>query len=222
MIQTLLKNRKGNTTAHSGSKESGITIVEIMVAIVIIAAILVFTASGLTMSSKTSVYNENRTKAQAFANDVIAIAKQSPYRKAWIENESPDGNWGPGKCTELVNNLTPNGKTATVLSSGEGTSPFPNLEQCQVRQATNEKGPVGAVFYIQTQAYGITSANSSYKEVWVTVRWQDISVSPGQWNTFQTSVVLAPSVEDCFVTTAGYPAGTTLRSLNADVPGCDF
>lgn len=222
MMRSLLSLRDTANRYRSSQDENGITIVEIMVAIVIIAAILIFTASNLTMSSRSSIFSENKTKAQAFANDALAIAKQSPYRQLWIQDQRFDDNGGDGKCVKLTDSKTPNGTVAQVVNEGEGTVPFSGLVECQTRQATSKQNPVGAVFYVQTEVYGVTTANSTYKEVWVTVRWTDISAPTDGWHTVRSSVVVAPTVEDCFITTAGYPSGTTLTSLNATIPGCSF
>lgn len=224
MMRSLYNLREPRQNNRPPSKEDGITIVEIMISIVIIAAVLVFTASGLTMSSKSSIAAENRTKATAFANDAIAIAKQAPFRKAFVPpSESDSRLWGNGKCTTPNENETPDGRAASLMETGEGANPFPGLVQCQTRQASNAEGPVGSVFYIQTQVYGISSYNSAgYKEVWVTVRWKDITVPENQWNTVTVTATLAPTVEDCYLTTVGQPVGVTLDALNSAIPGCVY
>lgn len=205
---------KGNTP-----NEHGMTIVEVMAAVVIIAGVLIFTASGLITSSRAAVANENRTKATAYANEVLAIAQQAEYRNLFIPTTSPNENWANGQCEPAVDNRNLRNQAAAIVRTGQNPQPFTGLEECQVRQSSNQDGAVGPKFYVQTYVYGFqvdTTPNGAMgKEVFVKVRWND--VAGGGEMIFSTKRV--PKITECYVSAVGQ--SQTLRQLNSTIPGCN-
>lgn len=194
---------------HARQSEEGMTVVEVMVAIVIIAIVLVFTGIGLAASFKASVYSENRAKAASYASDVIAIAKQSSYRQLWIPNPvvttgsggnsnmfniSQSGVDKTERCTTTIVNAT--GATSAA-KTGVGTEPFKGIVHCQTRQAENKGSGVGTTFYIQTKiGYVPTGDGFSQKRVQVDVKWKDIS-NNGKTNTYTETYSRTPTAGDC-------------------------
>lgn len=200
--------------------EHGMTIVEVMVAVVIIAGVLVFTASGLIISSRSAVSNENRTKATAYANEVLAIAQQADYRNLFIPVTSPNENWAGGKCEPATNNRNPRNQSAAIIRKGQNSQPFAGLVECQVRQSSNQDNLVGPKFYVQTYVYGFqvdTTPNGGMgKEVFVRVKWDD--VAGGGEMIFSTKRV--PKITECYVSAVGQTQ--TLTQLNSTIPGCNI
>lgn len=184
--------------------ENGMTVVEVMIAIVIIAIVLVFTGIGLSNSFQTSSTTENRTKAASYAADVASIAKQAPYRQLWVNvppitSTNADMFGNQAKCRSTIPTGLGMNDPAT---SGQGTTPFPGIEYCQVRQASNENNAIGPKFYIQTAVYYVdsTSATRVQKRVIITIRWVDTASGDTNWNTYQASVTRSPAVGDCIPT----------------------
>ena len=219
-LQTI--TRKKNTSSRK--PEDAFTIAEIMIAAIIIMIVLLATAYGLTSSFKSAATIENTTKANQITNDVIAIAKQSSYRKLYLNDRSttPSTLIGNGKCD--VATTTPSG---TVLAQTGDGDPFEGLAYCQTKRfSINGDTPqaVGTTFYIQTQISFITAqaafdsstssgtavSNGRYaaKRVYVTVRWQDVSSGTGAWNTVVASYTKTPAPSECI------PDRITLSSTN--------
>lgn len=196
--------------------ESGFTVVEIMVSVVIIVMILLSTAYGLTTSFRASSTTENRTKAANIAQGVISVSKQADFRRLYVGMQTPvtPALFGTGKCNTSQTALPGTGMVR--VATGTGT-PYPGLVYCQATQAGNSNGGVGATFYVQTRVVyittgqGSTSTNFYPKRVYVDVFWQDISSGSGKWNTYSTSYTRTPGTGDCIpdtITTNGaIPAG---------------
>lgn len=189
--------------AFRQNKETGMSIVEILVASVIILFLLISLGVGSTQSYKTSAGMENRTKAANFANEVTAVARQSEFKRLYLPavTSTPTDTYGDGKCSANTTSV-PNA-TMEVVTKGTGT-PFPGLAYCQVKQAGDKNGAVGTKFYIQTQVYyftstGITTTPTAYapKRVIVTIRWSDVTTAEGKWSTYQKTITVAPGPEDC-------------------------
>jgi type II secretory pathway pseudopilin PulG len=191
-----------NLKAKRLNPEEGLTVVETMVAIVIIAIVLIFTANSLSTAFRTSAYNENRSKASSIAQDVLAVAKQADYKRLYVKPaDTTDASlYGPGKCSADQSSIP--ASSTVIVTKGTG-DPYEGLVYCQARQATNEKGGVGSTFYVQTKIVYLTdgqgSASTSYfpKRVYVTVTWQDVYSGEGKWNTYVTSYTRTPTPNDC-------------------------
>lgn len=214
-MNNLLSKIRDSNGRHS---EEGMTVVEIMIAAIIIAGIFVFTATALTTSFKASSLTENKTRAANYADNAIAIAKQAPFRQLWVAippiDSSNSSNFGAGKCDSSYSTVAPTGTNLTPVTSGEGTVPFDGIVYCQKRQATNETNAIGATFYVQTdvRAYPVTGTTWQ-KHVKVTVKWKDVSSGEGKWNTYTTSVTRTPTVGECIPATlrnTGLPPGCVL------------
>jgi type II secretory pathway pseudopilin PulG len=213
----------------SRKQEGGFTIAEIMIAAVIIMIVLLAMAYGLTSSFKSAATVENTAKATQITNDVIAIAKQSSYRKLYLNDRAATSAAliGDGKCA--VATTTPVG---TVLAQTGDGAPFEGLTYCQPKRFNingNTPQAVGATFYVQTQISFITEqnafdssvstgsavANGRYtaKRVYVTVRWQDVSSGTGAWNTVIASYTKTPSASECIPDTIILSSTSTLGSV---------
>lgn len=198
-------------------EESGFTLVEIMVAAVIIVIILLATAYGLTNSFRQSSNIENRNKAIALVNDLIAVAKQAPYEELYIADRSaPAGLIGQDMCDPV--NKTPVG---TVLATGPAGGDFvDDFISCQEVRFSE----IGATFYVSTQiSYLTTSAsfdngggavtNGDYvaKRIYITIRWRDVQSGETSWNTVQGTYTKTPSPSECIPDTipvvGSQPAG---------------
>lgn len=204
------------------NKENGLTVVEVVIAAFIMAAVMVLTATTLTSATRASISNENRAKALAYAQDVMAVAKQAPYRQLFVPPPTMDVNWGGApKCFEPSTTSTPRGTSGNLLRSGEGTG-YSGLTQCQVKQATSSTKGVGSKFYIQTWVYGVPAADGTTaraKEVYVQVTWVDIT-SGEEPSKVLISWLRVPTVTECFVNISG-TGSTNLTTLNNTIPGCN-
>lgn len=202
-------------SSRASNAEDGMTVVEVMIAAIIIAGIFIFTAQALTTSFKASSLAENRTRAANYADSAIAVAKQAPFRQLWVTipavNADNSNLFGAGKCTSTFETIAVGGANRTPVTNGEGATPFTGISYCTARQATNETNNVGSTFYIQTDVRALPVTGSTWqKYVKVTVRWQDVSSGEGKWNTFQTSTTRTPTVGECIPATlrnTGLPAG---------------
>ena len=203
MINVLLKKKK--SLNFFSKKEDGLSIVEVMMAFVVIAIVLIATAGAMTASFRSASYTENKSRAAAYAAEVIAVAKQADFKQLYLETQPTDpALFGQGKC---LNNQTtiPAGSATddmTIVKTGTG-EPYQGLVYCQAKQAGNEKGSIGSTFYIQTKIVyllrnqGSTSTNFYPKRVYVEVKWQDVYSGEGKYNTYTTSYTRSPSPKDC-------------------------
>lgn len=194
------------------SNEDGLTVVEVMVAAIIIVIVLLFTANALAGAFKASSFTENRAKAASYANNVIAVAKQADFRAIWMPGQAPDAAtiaklYGGGKCHNPNGTSfeTIKGKSVSNLpavTTGKGTAPYKGLNYCVERQATSKTGPVGTSFYVQTDVRWVeTTGLPDQKRIIVTVRWQDVYAGEGKWHTYRTSFTRTPSIAECVPTT---------------------
>jgi type II secretory pathway pseudopilin PulG len=197
--------------------EGGFTIVEAMVAAIVIVLILLATAQGLSGSFKTSANNENANKASQLANEVIAIAKQAPYRQLYVAEQTTDiaNIVGPGKCAE-TGARAGNPSGTRMVTSGDGP-PFTGLVYCQAKRFGSEEG-IGTTFYVQTTvAYMISttsadlpssgtivSQDANYvsgsrfypKRVYVRVFWKDAGSGAGT-SFVREAYTRTPSSSEC-------------------------
>lgn len=181
----------------------GFTIVEVMIAAIIIVIILLSTAYGLTSSFRASSNIENTNKATALANDLIAVSKQAPYADFYIANRTiPVALVAQDKCNPGA--LTP---TGTVIASGSSTGNYVNrFRSCQEMRFSE----VGASFFVSTQiSYlvnpvsfdngGAAVTNGGYiaKRIYVTIRWRDVKSGETAWNTVRATYTKTPSASEC-------------------------
>lgn len=212
-------NRERNLT-----KEHGFEIAEALVASVVIMIVLVSTAFGLSSSFRSSASVENHNKAVQLANEVIAVSKQSSYRKLYVATQDVTSDlFGAGKCDPQ--STVPAGTTRVL--TGQDNAPFPGLKYCVSKKFGGNTG-IGSTFYIQTQIVYLKTAssydassnsdafvtNGDYyaKRVYVTIRWQDVAAGADNWSSYVASFTASPSPSDCV------PDRIT-QSL-APAPGC--
>ncbi len=152
------------------NEEDGFTIVEIMVAAIIVAMVLLFSAAGITSAVKTTTTLEARSKATNLAASVIAIAQQTPYRQLWVNREFfPNSSHktadyiGASAC-DATTTTAPTGTAWSIqgegavgdayhpnLSTNPAYSPLAGLIYCTSTQFGTSTGQgVGIVYHIQT------------------------------------------------------------------------
>jgi hypothetical protein len=233
------------TRLRISEPEKAFSVVEALVAAIIIVIILLSTAVGLSSGFRSSATVENSNKAAQLANDVIAISRQSPYRDLWVSPLSPPAAAaliGAGKCSSQ--NTIPTG--TLKVTDGASTIPFKGLTYCEQKQfgdggvnSSGTKVGIGTTFYVETKIVFLNTLTSSdgisnssidasgkyySKRVFVTVRWQDVSTGPGAWKTYKTSYTKAPTTSDCIpdrvllMNPSGYPSGSPVTSKTAT--GC--
>lgn len=210
--------------ARNLNKEHGFEIAEALVASVVIMIVLVSTAFGLSSSFRSSASVENHNKAVQLANEVIAISKQSSYRKLYVATQPVTSDlFGPGKCDPQT--TVPAGTTQVL--TGQDNTPFPGLTYCVAKKFGGNTG-IGSTFYVQTQiAYLKTASsydastnsdsfvsNGAYyaKRVYVTIRWQDVAAGTGSWSSYVASFTASPSPSDC--------VPDRITQSAAPAPGC--
>lgn len=200
-------------------KESGVSLAEIMVAIVVIAILLVASASAFTGAISANVASGNRNQAIQISQDIIAVAKQAPFAKIGIV--SPTGaNTPDTACSEpwtgKYNNLT-------IIPQ---TEIYPKLVYCQVFDIP-ETGMVYAA-YTYVTAVGTNDFDSSTvpitttgtkfvpKRITVKVVWFDKIQNNGEvsYQSVTQSYVRTPTIAEC-VPNANYSSGA------ATPPGCN-
>lgn len=160
-IQALLRQQH--------QSEEGLSLVELLIAITILAIVVLFSSNLFVNSFRTSATMENRSKALQIAQDVIAVGEQSPYRKLYTPRMSID----PDMFN--VDNSPTNERCQTDprLSSTDPTKfggtivkpptdysldpawsehrEFKGLIYCQKRYFGQENAEqVGTTFYVQT------------------------------------------------------------------------
>lgn len=225
----------------ASKQEEAFSIVEALVAAIIIVIILLSTAIGLSSAFRSSATVENSNKASQLASNIVAISRQSTYRDLWVAPlSSADAARliGNGQC--IAQTTVPAG-TKRVTAGGSAT-PFKGLKYCQDIQfgdggldSTGQKVGIGSTFYVQTQivylnstaAYdntgvgSIDAAGKYYaKRVYVTIRWQDVASGEGQWRTYTTSYTKTPTSADCIpdrvlqMPSSGQPSGSPAVSVS--------
>lgn len=206
MINMLVRMKK--TPNFFKKNEDGLSIVEVMIAFVVIAIVLIATAGAMTASFRSSSYSENKARAAAYAAEVIAVAKQADFKQLYLKTQPADPKlFGTGRCLNNQTTIPAGSATADVKLVTTGTGePYKGLIYCQAKQSGNEKGNIGATFYIQTKIVyllripGETSTLSTNyypKRVYVEVKWQDVYSGEGKFNTYTTSYTRSPSPKDC-------------------------
>jgi hypothetical protein len=182
------------------SDESGVALVEAMVAAIIILIVLVATAVGMTSSFSASTSSENRNKAMQMVNNEMAIAKQAPYAQLGIT--APTTNSQQAGCSPYSSTF--NGEAFNAISN-----PFSGLVYCQPEQYSN----VGITFYVETQITWVQSntydgssqpvnIDGLYytpKRITVTVRWAESADSAGNAITQNIAVseIRTPNTTEC-------------------------
>lgn len=160
--------------------EEAFSIVEIMIAAIVIMIVLLSTAVGLTSAFRSSATIENHNKAVQLANEVVAISKQSSYRKLYTELQDVSATIDPdnpgknllfdppvgkreGKCVPQ-NQIAPAGSippNTLRVSTGEDGTPFSGLVYCAKKQFGPAGKKIGTSFYVQTQIVYLTTAQAS-------------------------------------------------------------
>lgn len=188
---------------NSGETETGFTIVEIMVATVIIIMILVATAQGIGATSKASIAAETRTKAAQLAAERLSVARALSYGNTVTYamgsdyNDNFDSGTDTAKCsTQNVTDTSilwarDSGGTIIYVTPTTDITSDKGLFYCSPYQYSQKGNGIGVVFYIQTVVTNVTTVSSlglsdssvlthidtaCYpKKVTVTVTWTDVT-----------------------------------------------
>lgn len=159
-------------------KEEAFTIIEIMVAAVIVAMVLTFSAVVIASGVKTTAMFEARSKAQNLASSVISIAQQAPYRQLWVARSfTPDAAHPEssfisatneqGKCSPSSVAPPTYGVWATTGETGFYQRPDVyapgGLTYCTSAQFGTAGGSaVGTTYFTQTDVSYVTDPNAAY------------------------------------------------------------
>lgn len=153
---------------HSTAEE-GFTLVELLIAITILAIVVMFSSTGFVNSFRTAASMENRSKALQIGNDVVAIAEQAPYRRAYTprmassaELTNATGAADSDKCDVdprlVIADPSKFGGLMVLPPDDYSADPsweqyreFKGLVYCQKRYFGQENAEqVGVTFYVQT------------------------------------------------------------------------
>lgn len=181
-------------------EEDGMSLVEVIIAALILVLVLVFTAVGVTSAFGISSKTENRGKAIQMINEQIAVAKQASYAQLGLT--TPASGDDVSGCAPFA--TTFNNEQQVIVPNK-----YPGLDYCSKKQYSN----VGITFYIETDvtyiqdgsydsaSEPVTTTNTGFvpKRVTVTVRWSESADENG--NAVQSSTkmswVRTPSIMDC-------------------------
>jgi type II secretory pathway pseudopilin PulG len=203
------------------SQEDGITLAEVMVAIVVIAILLVASASAFATAISASVLSQTRNQAIQISQDIISVAKQAPFSKLGLV--LPQGSdTPPSQCSE-----TWTGKYNGINIITQ-TTKYPGLVYCQ----TVEIPDTGLVYAAYTYITPITYSNTdnfdapsatagNYGSKWVPRRvtvkvvWFDNIKNDGSvtYQSVTQSYIRTPTISDC-IPTDNYSTGSPTP------PGC--
>lgn len=165
----LIKSKLSRLARTKQHQEDGLSLVELLVAITILAIVVLFSSTAFINSFRTTATMENRSKALQIANDVVAVAEQSPYRQLYTPRMASDadvinvgGAANNEKCDVdprlALTNPTKFGglmvKPPTDYSTAASWAQyreFKGLVYCQKRYFGQENAEqVGTTFYVQT------------------------------------------------------------------------
>lgn len=168
-------SRRGYTRRES---ESGITLVELLVAITMLAIIVLFSSNMFISSFRKNANMENRNKATQIANEQIAIAKQSPYKRLYTPTQSTPGSMFvmngsvPEKCLPDARVGNANSQRFggynvqqpldyTTNASFNDYREFKGLVYCQEKwMGQKEADQVGTSFWVQTDIVYLNETTS--------------------------------------------------------------
>jgi len=197
--------------------ESGVSLVEVIIAASIILILLVATAQAFSSAFATSVLAGNRNQAIQFAQEVASIARQAPFDQVGLVPPATRPEPLPSQCGVAY--------TGTFEGQPEitQTTEYPGLVYCQIREITG----TDQVFVIYTHITQIPTSgfdNSSLtvdttstayvpRRVTVTVSWfNKINLdASAQFDELTMSYVRTPSMAECIppgiATNTNNPAG---------------
>jgi prepilin-type N-terminal cleavage/methylation domain-containing protein len=199
-LNALLRGR------HLRSEERGFTIIEVVVALTVLAiGAVAFGTTTTTGLQLVGVSKERQTAVQV-ANEWTEQARAVPYSALALDSATVFG--GTGTPDENVSGTTytgAGGAEALVLTAG---STFPH---------TGTETPNGVNYsvyrYVTWVADGVTS--QAYKRVTVVVQWQGTSTSTAPKRLTQSTMIATNGVVWSATTTTGVPASTTTTTIPA-------
>lgn len=150
--------------------EEGLSLVELLIAVTILAIVVLFSSTLFVNSFRTTATMENRAKAAQIANDVLAVAEQSPYRKLYTPRMVVDPEMfntgapgddakcdvdprlsGSGSPTKFGGSMVKPPSDYSLAPSWSQYREFKGLVYCQTRYFGQESAEqVGTTFYVQT------------------------------------------------------------------------
>lgn len=152
----------------TSTEEDAVSLVEILIAGFIIVLIALSTIAVLTNSFRSQTNLENRSKATQIAQETIAIAKQSSYRRLYTPTQSQPTDYFSAstispKCRPDAR-ISSSGELAYLggkiawqpldyasLSPESEQKEFPGISYCSKKTfGQKESREVGANFYVQT------------------------------------------------------------------------
>lgn len=219
---SLLRSRLSHARDVRSRLDVGISLAEVMVAVLILTIVMTASAWGMTTSFQSAANMENRAKATQLAQDVVAQAQQSPWNQLYISTASR--SWtqtGAAQCGSPTRYQETN--YGYVPAPASGVAPFPGLEGCQTMKFQNgNSAGVGVTFYVTThivyvrsqtgfdsspsQAQANSNLNYAAKRVYVNVRWRDVG-SSGSFDEFSMAYTRTPSFTECVPTRVTVGAG---------------
>lgn len=203
-----------NIRQKKRGEESGIGLAEVMVAIVVIAILLIASASAFTGAISANISSGNRNQAIQISQDIISIAKQAPFNRVSVV--VPTGaNAAASQCSDEWTG-TYNG--LNILTQ---TTKYPGLEYCQISKIPSTGMVYAAYTYITPVTLNNFDATSKVvnvskfvpRRVTVRVVWFD-EITTGGAVTYQSvtqSYIRTPNINEC-IPSSNYASGSPTPS----------
>lgn len=198
--------------------ESGVTLAEVMVAIVIIAILLIASAAAFAGSVGASVSTGNRNQAVQISQDLISVAKSVAFYDLATVPPAVSGS-NPSQCSAGWTG-TYNGKAIIARATK-----FEKLNYCQITEIPGTGMVYAAYVYVtkvQTAdfdatsvAVPTTSTRFVPRRVTIKIIWFDKLQTTGGVTYQQViqSYIRSPTIADC-IPNNNYKTGSPIP------PGC--
>jgi type II secretory pathway pseudopilin PulG len=205
-----------NIRQKKRGEESGIGLAEVMVAIIVIAILLIASASAFTGAISANVASGNRNQAIQISQDIISVAKQAPFNRVAVV--VPEGtNAAPSQCSDAWTG------TYNGLNIITQTTKYPGLVYCQISKIPSTGMVYAAYTYITPVTLNNYDSTSKVvnvsrfvpRRITVEVVWFD-QITSGGAVTYQSvtqSYIRTPNINEC-IPASNYASGSPTP------PGC--
>ena len=178
--------KKLTKTSHN---EEGLNIIEVVIASIILIIVIVSSSLAVGTSLSTTATTQERNEAAAYAQNILAVAKQAPFRKLALPVSNPEQSEECDTQPETFNNIP-------LLTTN---TPYPELTYCETFTSPNTNIQYVAYTYITQTSLTtfddtetINTVFDGYVPIRITVKifWENNK-------EYITTYVRTPTLSDC-------------------------
>jgi hypothetical protein len=181
MVKNILKTFKN---------EEGLNVIEVIIASMILVVVLVSSSLAIVTSVSTATTTQERNEAAAYAQNILAIAKQAPFDRLALKSGGITNP--PAECEtqpQQYNNLP----LITQITE------YPELVYCQTFTSNNTDTQYVAYTYItqvNDEDFDNTSTDNIIFDGYVPIR-VTVKILWGEDKEYITTYVRTPTLSDC-------------------------